>query len=136
MEVYPAAAPVRRGLAGSGYKGPDKTALEGLLASVREAVPSLELSTVDHQLCASVDDAFDALIAALVGRAALPGLTDLPSKALREEAREEGWIHLPVRASLPFVAHSRTRLRSAPAEALARRLADLGITVDAMAMQW
>jgi Protein of unknown function (DUF429)/Restriction Endonuclease associating with ARP len=104
VEVYPAGALVRWGLAGSGYKGSDTTVLEQLLASVREAVPALELSDADRQLCGSVDDAFDALIAALVARAALLGLTDPPSKLLQDAAGEEGWIHLPVRGSLPFVA--------------------------------
>lgn len=129
VEVYPAAALVRWGLAGSGYKGVDKTALQTLTATVLDAVPTLELSDADRQLCASVDDAFDALIAALVARAALIGLTNLPPPMVREQAAEEGWIHLPLRGSLPLVARSLSELRCAPAQALADRLTELGVAV-------
>lgn len=131
VEVYPAGALVRWGLQGSGYKGSDKTPLGTLVAAVSEAVPSLDLSAADRELCASVDDAFDALVAALVARAALLGLTDLPSPAVREQAAEEGWIHLPLRGSLPLTARSRPELRCAPAEALSGRLAEIGVAVDA-----
>jgi hypothetical protein len=124
VEVYPAGALVRWGRDASGYKGSDTAALGTLLSAVSEAVPSLGLSAVDRELCASVHDAFDALVAALVGRAALLGLTDLPPPAVREQAAEEGWIHLPLRGSLPLVARSRSQLRCAPAEALSRRLAE------------
>jgi hypothetical protein len=123
VEVYPAGALVRWGLDASGYKGPDTAALGTLVSAVSEAVPSLGLSAADRELCASVHDAFDALVAALVGRAALLGLTDLPPRAVREQAAEEGWIHLPLRGSLPLVARSRSQLRCAPAAALSRRLA-------------
>jgi hypothetical protein len=131
VEVYPAGALVRWGLEGSRYKGSDKTALKSLVAAVSQAVPSLELSPADRQLCESTDDAFDALVAALVARAALLRLTDLPSPAVREQAAEEGWIHLPLRGSLPFVAQARSRLASTAAKALAARLAELGVAVGA-----
>jgi hypothetical protein len=102
VEVYPAGALVRWGLGASGYKS-DAGALRALFDAVAGAVP-LELPAPDRALCASVDDAFDALIAALVARAALLGLTDPPPPAVREQAAEEGWIHLPLRGSLPFLA--------------------------------
>ena len=124
VEVYPAGALVRWGLTASGYKS-DGAVLRALLAAVTEAVP-LDLPEADRALCSSVDDAFDALIAALVARAALLGLTDPPPPAVREQAAEEGWIHLPLRASLPYLARPRARPR--PAEALAGRL---GVAVDA-----
>ncbi len=128
VEVYPAGALVRWGLEGSGYKGKDKSPL---LAAVSEALPSLDLSAADRELCASVDDAFDALIAALLARAAVLGLTDLPPEETRQQAEEEGWIHLPLWGSLPFVARSSSGPRCAPAAALAGRLAELGVSVDA-----
>lgn len=131
VEVYPAGALVRWGLAGSPYKGSDKAPLQRLVAAILDALPALELSVADRQLCAKVDDAFDALVAALVARAALLGLTDAPPRALREQAAEEGWIHLPLRASLPLLARSRGALRSAPAEALARQLETHGVAVGA-----
>jgi len=130
VEVYPAGALVRWGLHGAGYKGSDKTALQALVTAVSDAVPQLRLSTHDRELCANVHDAFDALVAALVARAALLGLTDLPPRPMREQAAEEGWIHLPLRGSLPFVARSRGGLRVAAAKALAGRLVDRGVVVD------
>jgi hypothetical protein len=106
VEVYPAGALVRWRLDASGYKGSDRAALQSLLAALREALPALTLSAADERLCASVHDAFDALVAALVARAALLGLTDLPPPELREQAAEEGWIHLPRDGSLPLLAAS------------------------------
>jgi hypothetical protein len=41
-------------------------------------------------------DAFDAVIAALAGRAALLGLSELPTQIQMSQARIEGWIALPV----------------------------------------
>lgn len=131
VEVYPAGALRRWDLDASGYKGSDKAALQALTAAVLGALPALELSVDDEQLCASVDDAFDALVAALVARAALLGLTDLPPRARYEQAAEEGWIHLPLRGSLPLLARSRSELRCAPAAALATRRKELGVAVDA-----
>jgi hypothetical protein len=107
VEVYPAGALVRWGLAGSGYKGSDKAALGALVSRVTTELPQLELSAADRHLCATVDDAFDALIAALVARAALLGLTDPPPQHRREQAAEEGWIHLPLRGSLPLLSRTR-----------------------------
>jgi hypothetical protein len=47
------------------------------------------------------DDALDAVLAALVARAAALGFTILPSDADIGLARTEGWIHLPNSDSLP-----------------------------------
>ncbi|MEA2278750.1 MAG: hypothetical protein QOC78_3710 [Solirubrobacteraceae bacterium] len=129
VEAYPAGALVRWGLDGSGYKGADKSALGALLGGLSEQLPQLELSQGDRQLCASVDDAFDAVVAALVARAALLGLTDLPPRTRRDQAAEEGWIHLPVRGSLPLLARSKSALAVRPAAALAARLRDSGVAV-------
>lgn len=130
VEVYPAGALVRWGLKGSGYKGADREALSTLLANVFAALPQLEMSEEDRQLCATLDDAFDALLAALVARAATLGLTDPPTQDRREQAAEEGWIHLPLRGSLALLARSRSELQVRPAEALAERLRSQGVTVD------
>jgi hypothetical protein len=108
VEVYPAAALVRWGFAGSGYKGSDRTPLEALVDALTDALPSLELTPADRELCAVVHDAFDALVAALVARAAILGLTDPPPDEARGEAAEEGWIHLPVPDSLPRLSPSKT----------------------------
>jgi hypothetical protein len=46
--------------------------------------------------CRHSDDAFDALICALIARAAALGLTTPPSPGTQtERASVEGWIHLP-----------------------------------------
>ncbi len=131
VEVYPAAALCRWGLDASGYKGKaNQQALVELVAQLSAAVPELELDPDVRQTCSSSDHAFDALVAALVGRAALLGLTDAPPRELRELAAQEGWIHLPLRSSLPFLARSRHALAVDPYSGLARRLRDGGAEVD------
>jgi predicted nuclease with RNAse H fold len=112
VEVYPAGALVRWGFDVKGYKD-SASALEALFAAVTEAAPPLELSAADRALCSRSDDALDALVAALVARAAQLGLTDLPPQAVREQAEEEGWIHLPLRGSLPFLDGRGLRPRPA-----------------------
>jgi predicted nuclease with RNAse H fold len=92
VEVYPAGALEVWGLGASGYKGKSTEALAAKLDRLLDAVP-LELS--DRELCARVHDAFDALIAALIARAAALDLTDGPPPEHAELAAEEGWIHLP-----------------------------------------
>ncbi|HEX8206428.1 MAG TPA: DUF429 domain-containing protein [Solirubrobacteraceae bacterium] len=122
VEVYPAGSLTRWGLEASGYKGAEKRPLELLVEEIRAALPQLELSDEDRRLCESTDDALDALVAALTARAALLGLTDPPPRPMRELAAEEGWIHLPVRGSLPLLARTKGTLRSSPQAALAGRL--------------
>ncbi len=127
VEVYPAGALTRWSLPGSGYKRRDPTALGQLLDELRARLPQLDLLPDDAALCAVNDDAFDALVAALIARAALLGLTDPPSSpALTATARQEGWIHLPVRGSLAFLAETRTTPPSAAARALAARRREQG----------
>ncbi|MCU1530372.1 MAG: hypothetical protein JWP75_4135 [Frondihabitans sp.] len=127
VEVYPAGALVRWGLGGSGYKGANHAVLDDRLDAVLQALPALELSAEHRALCASSHDAFDALVAALVARAALLGLTDSPPLARRKQAKEEGWIHLPLRGSLPFLARDKPANTSSPAHALAENLAVAGV---------
>jgi hypothetical protein len=129
VEVYPAGALVRWGLGGSGYKGSNRKTLGGLVAEVLNYLPALELAPDDRSLCASNDDAFDALVAALVGRASLLGLTDPPPRSRRAQAAQEGWVHLPLRGSLPFLARQKAALASEPGPALASALAKTGVTV-------
>jgi hypothetical protein len=128
VEVYPAGALVRWGLNGGGYKGGDGAPLQALVRRVCEALPCLELSEDDRQLCERDDDAFDALVAALVARAAHLGLTNGPPPSLQAQAAEEGWIHLPLHGSLQLLQPSRARV-AAPADALATRLRELGVPV-------
>lgn len=130
LEVYPAGALVRWGLEAFGYKGGKRDVREGLIDQICKALPALRLAPEQRELCASVDDAFDSLVAALVARAAALGLTTPPPKHLRELAAEEGWIHLPLRGSMPLLAHSRADLKVNAAPALASSLIAAGIRLD------
>jgi hypothetical protein len=132
VEVYPAAALLRWGLSPSRYKGSDRQAeRRRLLKQILSALPSLEIHREAHSLCVKSDDALDALIAALAGRAAALGLTDGPPAERGVVAAEEGWIHLPLRGSLPFLALEGEDLAPQPAAALAEGVRTLGGRLDA-----
>ncbi|GAA2434933.1 DUF429 domain-containing protein [Streptomyces macrosporus] len=89
VEVYPAAARLRWGLAG-----------ERSMAALRRAAPWLGCEPDVEREYDRDEHAFDALIAALVARAVARGLTRWPTGEDREAARIEGWIHLPEPDSL------------------------------------
>jgi hypothetical protein len=97
VEVYPAAALRHWGLPHRGYKRPTggtvrSMALDRLLAML----PWLVVDEAALDGCRADDDAFDALVCALVARAAALGLTARPDPGHQtERARVEGWIHLP-----------------------------------------
>jgi predicted RNase H-like nuclease len=97
VEVYPAAALKHWGLPHQRYKKREgavarKQALDQLLATL----PALILDSDALNCCRQSDDAFDALVCALVARAAALGLTTRPCTGNQtERARVEGWIHLP-----------------------------------------
>jgi hypothetical protein len=84
VEVYPAVARRLWGL--------------GSVRSVGELEARLPIrftdSTVRHA-CETNEHVFDALVAALVARAASLGRTDMPPAGLRAVAEVEGWIHVP-----------------------------------------
>lgn len=99
FEVYPAAALSIWGLREkkARYKGREGAAeLRALVDRLCRAAPWLELDrkqlTNDHR--------FDALIAALIARAAHLQQTAPIPEADREAARREGWIALPLEGSL------------------------------------
>jgi len=106
FEVYPAVALKTWGLASSGYKasrtapGGDRASLALLLGSLVERCPWLHLSDEAILLCSSDDDAFDALVASLVARAAVLGLTARPTTDEAALATREGWIAVPSPGSL------------------------------------
>lgn len=97
-EAYPDPAIRRFGLwpervgARESYK---RTAVAVRERIVARLAPWLELSAEQRQQCIDADHHLDALVCALVARAAERGLTDLPPVRLVREARAEGWIHLP-----------------------------------------
>lgn len=102
VEVYPAAALVRWLFPTDPYKAAKGLKNLGHLASeVRKRLPYLRFqSNGSEERFERNDDAFDAVIAALVARAVALGLTAGPPEKLREQASREGWIHLPRAGSL------------------------------------
>lgn len=95
IEAYPAAALQQWGLPFRGYKGSaNREKLSQMVASFGEAAPFLEFGGF-RGACEASDDAFDAVVAAVVARAAAVGQTRLPDAADRDVAGREGWIHLP-----------------------------------------
>jgi hypothetical protein len=112
VEVYPGAAlPLWSDEAGDirldpqGYKADDDTKRLALVQTLLGAAPWLRLDADTRALCERNDDALDALLAALITRAAAVGQTLPPeTEAERVAAATEGWIHLPRRDSLATLA--------------------------------
>lgn len=106
VEVYPAAALRRWGLPWRGYKGHEHAAeLQALVSSFADETRGwLSLSKADRAECESSDDAFDALVAACVARAAWVGAVDPIPEEDRAAALREGWITLPIEQSLKDLA--------------------------------
>ncbi len=101
FEVYPAAALWRWGLLHKKYKGKKgREILIGLVCDLLDRCPWLHVDSAHRKLLTESDDAFDALICALVARAAALRLTVRPESEDLESARREGWIHLPVEGAL------------------------------------
>ncbi len=101
-ETYPAAALCSWGFVSTRYKGPKgRTVRESLCADLRQRTPWLRFSGKKlESLFVARDDALDALVAALVARAAKMGLTVAPTVDEELRARTEGWIHVPIEGSL------------------------------------
>ncbi|ORJ93199.1 DUF429 domain-containing protein [Prescottella equi] len=94
-EVYPAAALQQWRLPFRGYKGStNREKLAQLVASFDDATTCLDLADF-RGACEASDDAFDAVVAAVIARAVAVGQTRLPHAADAEVAGREGWIHLP-----------------------------------------
>jgi hypothetical protein len=106
VETYPAAALRLWGFASTGYKRRSgRPALGRLLAALRRRTGAwLELDAAAHRLCRRSDDALDALIAALIARAAALGLCAPPPPEHAARAAAEGWIALPAPDSLEALA--------------------------------
>jgi hypothetical protein len=95
-EVYPAAALRRWGFSYQLYKGKTNADARALLIEqlIGAGLPVAVTEPVRSQLAES-DDALDALIASLVGRAVALGLADGCPDELAQAARDEGWIRVP-----------------------------------------
>ncbi|MHA7663718.1 DUF429 domain-containing protein [Mycolicibacterium sp. HS_4_1] len=80
--------------------------LRGLLDGLGE---SFTISDIHRDQVARSDDRLDALVCALVARAAATNQTVLPgTEDHRELARIEGWIHLPEANSLRSLVNARS----------------------------
>lgn len=111
VETYPAAALRLWGLASTGYKRRDGLpSLGRLLAALRARTRDwLALDAAGRRLCAQSDDAFDALVAALIARAAALGLCAPPPPEHAAAAAVEGWIALPGPGSFEALAARPSR---------------------------
>jgi predicted nuclease with RNAse H fold len=106
VEVYPAAALRRWGFTWRGYKRRDKADARRLLVErlFQGTARWLSVGPAEAERCFASDDAFDALIAALVARAAAVGLVDAVPEEDKAVARSEGWIAVPKATSLDLLA--------------------------------
>ncbi len=106
VEVYPAAALHVWGFPSRGYKRAKGATVRARLVSdlAERTVDWLTLSEEDRARCTASDDMLDALVAALVARAATTGRCEPIPPEDRELAREEGWIALPQSRSLNQLA--------------------------------
>lgn len=105
VEVYPAFALIQWGLTPDGsYKGKGATAARARILAGLEAGLGLDLSDRVRDRCVASDHDLDALISAVVARAAACGMTHVPATEEEQSmAGVEGWIHLP-RRDLPLTA--------------------------------
>ncbi len=105
VEVYPALALRRWALPSQGYKGRErKTERSELVGAFLALTPWLEISDEATHLCQASDDAFDALIAAVVARAVAIGAVQPIPASERVAAQNEGWIAIPDSDSLERLA--------------------------------
>jgi predicted nuclease with RNAse H fold len=103
LEAYPAAALAMWELRSERYKA-SAEAREELLAALEAKAPWLDWEPGAREACLDSDDALDAVLCALLARAAALGLTEPPPPERLRLARAEGWIHLPRRGSLGELA--------------------------------
>jgi hypothetical protein len=115
VETYPAAALRLWGFASTGYKRRDgRPSLLALLRQLEARTRGwLDLGAAARRLCRGSDDALDAVVAALVARAAALGLCDGPPPRLADTAAREGWIALPAADALDRLAGARPARGSA-----------------------
>ena len=97
IESYPAPALTAWGLSAVGYKSKvGASRLPSLLDRIEEGLGGIEMSAAQRRLASSDHNCFDALVSALVARAAALGLTQAPeSEEEADRAVREGWIHVP-----------------------------------------
>jgi predicted nuclease with RNAse H fold len=108
VEVYPAAALRVWQFDPTRYKGKEnREARCKLLAAIQSrTAPWLQLSEDAHGRCEESDDGLDALIAALVARAATVGQSEPIPDYLSAVAKREGWIALPKPGALSVLTQN------------------------------
>ncbi|MGE4428610.1 MAG: DUF429 domain-containing protein [Solirubrobacteraceae bacterium] len=107
-EVYPDPAIRRFGLWSAdappreSYKGPrGRDRRSSVVDLLTTKAPWLEIDESHVGACRDHDDCLDAVLCALVARAAAVGLTQAIPDRYVASAAVEGWIHLPVADALP-----------------------------------
>jgi hypothetical protein len=106
VEVYPAAALRRWGLPSRLYKRSENSDARQVLVArfLSKTAGWLRVGEAEAQLCRLSDDAFDALVCALVARAAAVDQVDQIPAEDRATALREGWIAVPCAGSLGMLA--------------------------------
>ena len=106
VEVYPAAALHIWDFPSRGYKHAKGAAVRaGLVSDLAERTRDWLAPSEEHWVqCTASDDMLDALVAALVARAAAIGRCEPIPTGDHELAQEEGWIALPETGSLNQLA--------------------------------
>ncbi|GAA4513795.1 DUF429 domain-containing protein [Brevibacterium yomogidense] len=94
VEVYPAAALRCWDIPVAGYKRHASKRIEAL-DNLLSAAPRLEITPDQRVVLERSDDAFDAVVSALVAGAHARGHTSPPPHELQDAAQVEGWIALP-----------------------------------------
>jgi predicted nuclease with RNAse H fold len=97
IEAYPAPALVSWGFSATGYKSKvGLTRLPELLSRLEEGIGGIGMSAEQREAAGADHNRFDALVCALVARAAALGLTQPPEPGEESDrATREGWIHVP-----------------------------------------
>jgi hypothetical protein len=110
VEVYPAAALRVWELPHRGYKGPaNRAALLVIAQQLRDRCPWLSAGRSTWDEASRSDHEFDALLCALVARAHQLGLCHPIPLDLRDAAVREGWIAVPLPASLQALVGAAAR---------------------------
>lgn len=111
LETYPKAAlkcwpemPLESTKSGDSAPRARAEALARLVETVALRIDDVDRGKLVEE---TKDHRFDALVCALVARAAMVGRTQLPVKADADAADQEGWIHLPSEGSLTTLARPR-----------------------------
>lgn len=103
VEVYPVAALRCWDIPVAGYKRHASKRAEAL-DNLLSAAPWLEITSDQRVVLERSDDAFDAMVSALIAGAHALGQTSPPPQELHEIAQIEGWIALPTSPLVSIVS--------------------------------